>query len=105
MDASLVINILSSVVLVILGFLLNRVFGEIDGLRKADECLAAADAALARAIADLRPTLIDREYFDRHVDREERLISTIQHAIDEQRQLLVEMSMRLTGHAPREKDG
>ena len=91
MENSTLLHLLTSVLLVVGGFLLNRVFNELDVLRKADQ-------SLAKEIADLRPSLIGRESFDRHVDREERLIASLQASMDEHRRLLADLSLRLVAH-------
>lgn len=98
MDLQLALSALSSVLLVVFGFLLNRVFQEIDGLRKADQQLAREDANLSKVISELRPTLIDKVSFDQHVLREERLMSSLHSAVEENRRLLTDLNLKLVEH-------
>jgi hypothetical protein len=81
MDYKDVLTATLSLLMVVGGFLLNRVFIELDRLRVADVDLAKADSELAKAISDLKPNLIDRSAFDKHVDREERLIAELHKEI------------------------
>ena len=59
-----ILNGALSVLMLVFGWLLNRVFTELDRLRQAD-------AELAKQVSALAPLMIDRDMFDRHVDREE----------------------------------
>lgn len=65
MDGISLGNIINGLLFLVLGFLLNRVFNEIDKLREAD-------TKLSEQVAFLRPLLISKEDFDRHVAKEEK---------------------------------
>lgn len=58
-------NIINGLLFLVLGFLLNRVFNEIDKLREADN-------KLSEQVSFLRPLLISKEDFERHVAKEEK---------------------------------
>lgn len=67
------------VISTLFGWMLNRIFSELDKLKDSD-------VALAKAISDLQPLMIDRNVFDRHVDKEERELAELrvemQRAVD-----------------------
>lgn len=69
-------NIINGLLFLVLGFLLNRVFNEIDKLREAD-------TKLSEQVAFLRPLLISKEDFDRHVTKEEKNTEKIWERMEE----------------------
>ena len=95
MDYRDAMNIALSLLMLVGGFLLNRVFVELDRLRQAD-------SDMARALSELKPSMIDRAAFERHVDKEETRGDEIWAAVSDLRgmvqQLLVEVASLRANH-------
>lgn len=66
-----ILNAALSILMIVFGWLLNRVFTELDRLRQADD-------ALATKISAFSSQLIDRHMFDQHVEREERALGKLE---------------------------
>lgn len=69
-------TLINGLLFLVLGFLLNRVFNEIDKLREADN-------KLSEQVSFLRPLLISKEDFGRHVAKEERNTEKIWERMDD----------------------
>jgi hypothetical protein len=67
---ALAMGALSTIISGICGWLLNRVFLEIDRLRQQDE-------KLALQVSNLQTLMIDREAFNQHVIREEKALNDL----------------------------
>jgi hypothetical protein len=91
---ALAMGMLSTVVSGICGWLLNRVFTEIDRLRQQDEKVAGQLAALI-------PLMVDRGSFDRHVEREERALDDLRNELKRMNEALQDLKLLLArNHMP-----
>lgn len=86
-----VLNGALSVLMLVFGWLLNRIFSELDRLREADN-------RLSEKVTVLTGTLIDRNEFNEHARREEIALSDLRASVNELVAVINDVKLLLARH-------